>query len=106
MLKQAETWLGSISTGLHQARFGSACSADFPVCRIAGFLTCRAFEKSSGLGVWCDADWKVGDTAGWKTCATKFAAREFDAAPTRQLLQAGFDHCQTHEILKKLSFPL
>jgi hypothetical protein len=38
-------------------------SADFEVCRIAGFQTCSAFERS--------ADLRIGDTAGPETCATR-----------------------------------
>jgi hypothetical protein len=39
-------------------------SADFPVCCIAGFQTCRPFESRD------PADLEVGDTAGLETCAT------------------------------------
>jgi hypothetical protein len=50
-----------------QKRVSVQCSADFQVCRVAGFPT--RWSSSSG------ADLEVGDTAGWETCATSRWAR-------------------------------
>ena len=47
-----------------QGRKGWARRANFQVCGVAGFPTRvrRAFGRL--------ADWEIGDTAGWETCAT------------------------------------
>jgi len=50
---------------------GQNCSADIPVCRIAGFPTCAVLEASKRVRAFeRSADRNVGDTAGSKTCAT------------------------------------
>jgi hypothetical protein len=56
-----------------QRRNGS--SADFQVCGVAGFQTCRRFS----LGRL--ADLEIGDTAGLETCATTASPSAF--APLR-----------------------
>ena len=47
-------------------------SADFQVCRIAGFQTCGSLDYGH------HADLEIGDTAGLETCATirRFMERE------------------------------
>jgi len=44
-------------------------SADFQVCRVAGFQTRRLHDSGRS------ADLEVGDTAGLETCATKAGGR-------------------------------
>src|SRR6266540_4536475 len=49
-------------------------SADFPVCRIAGFQTCERQEFSRALRLPIPCRLEIGDTADWKVCATLVAA--------------------------------
>jgi NADH-quinone oxidoreductase subunit M len=45
-------------------------TADFQVCGIAGFPTRRLFADRTRSIAGRPADWEIGDTAGWETCAT------------------------------------
>ena len=67
-------------TVLHAA---GACSADFPVCCIAGFPARWPHRKS------CAADLEIGDTAGLETCATgRRITLETSRKPHLQLFKA------------------
>jgi hypothetical protein len=48
-------------------------SADFPVCRVAGFLTRERLKPRQTQPRRHPADLEIGDTAGWETCATLVA---------------------------------
>jgi hypothetical protein len=45
-------------------------TADFQVCRIAGFPTRRPFVNLARPTTDSPADWEIGDKIGWETCGT------------------------------------
>ena len=50
-------------------------SADFPVCCIAGFLTCGALQYPARSKFSEPADLEIGDTADSEVCATFVSVR-------------------------------
>jgi hypothetical protein len=70
-------------TNTQQWQTHFARSADFLVCRIAGFQPAgRTKAERAGL-FWArayderSAGWKTGGTAGWKACATYWRKADF-----------------------------
>ena len=64
---RVSVWMRRFSQIFHTR----SCSADFQVCCIPGFQTRNAASLRRA------ADLEIGDTAGWETCATPNAFRNF-----------------------------
>ena len=69
---------------LPQARSGNACGADFLVCRCAGFPIGGTWYHPAGWAMPTPGRLKVGETAGWKACATACFGWELETALRHQ----------------------